>query len=219
MEKQKALVDADFFNKLAKLEKNGKTIKKILDTLDFIPVVHPYTADYELDVNDTFQRLLAEGYIQRIEYTHYLSDDIDKQYYETYFEIFHEELRKYLEKAKPWKVIEKLILPKGRSILDYHKAGMSLGDVHLILTAYFMELPVILSDDGDIGFLEERARMQFDTDDFQLTIMSIIDVFIEIAQMEQKEFSKEELVMLAKGTGHAKEKSSVKQAWNEAHSV
>lgn len=219
MEKRKALVDADFFLKLAKLEKNGKTIKRILDTLDFVPVVHPYTADYELDMNDTFQKLMREGTIQKIEYKDFLNDESEKLYYATYFEIFHNELKKYLEIEKPYKAIPDLVLPAGRTIFDYHRAGMSLGDVHLILTAYFMEIPVILSNDGDSEFLEERARSQFDTDDFQLTILNDFDVLCELAGIEQQEFSKENLVSLAKNTGHAKKKSTIKQIWNRSHSI
>lgn len=217
--KKKVLVDADFFLNIAKLEKNGNTMKKILDTMGSIPVIHPYTAAHELAMDVTFQKLMQEGSIQKLTYSEILPSENERQLYAMYFEIFHAELRKYLEHEKPYKAIEELKIPDGFDVFNFHKAGMSLGDVHLILTAYFMEISLLLSNDGDTEFLEERAYRIFGTDEFRLKIKTVMDVFIDLAKTDQKEFTKDDLVNFVKGTGNAKKKSLVKQAWNETHAI
>lgn len=44
-----------------------------------------------------------------------------------------------------------------------------------------------------------------------------MDVLLDLAKTDQKEFTKDDLVNFVKGTGNAKKKSLVKQAWNETH--
>lgn len=161
--------------------------------------------------------MINEGYIRKAQYDEFLLDEADKELYNRYFESMHEDLRKYLETSGSPKKIDKLILPKGISIFDYRKAGLSLGDVHMVLMALFTRIPVILSDDSDMEILKVIVKKKISYSGFELSILGCVEVLEKIALMENSVFSKNELIDILKNAGEAKNKSVIKQAWNKGH--
>ena len=218
MSKKEAIVDTCFFNKLSNNGKNIEAFKKVLVDLDYKPVVHPYIAEKELDVFPHFNKLVDEGFIRKAEYSEFIEDDDDAELYEQYFPELYEEMRKYLEIKGSKKQIERLAIPKGQTIYTYRRAGMSLGDVHMILMAFFMRLPIILSEDGDIDFLRSVAKRKISSDSYNLDIYNVVDLIMMIAQKEDTKFSKKELEKVVLEVKERAKLSEVKQAWNETHS-
>ena len=218
MSKKEAIVDTCFFNKLSNNGKNIEAFKKVLVDLDYKPVVHPYIAEKELDVFPHFNKLVDEGFIRKAEYSEFIEDDDDAELYEQYFPELYEEMRKYLEIKGSKKQIERLAIPKGQTIYTYRRAGMSLGDVHMILMAFFMRLPIILSEDGDIDFLRSVAKRKISSDSYNLDIYNVMDLIMMITQNEDTKFSKKELEKVVLEVKERAKLSEVKQAWNETHS-
>ena len=218
MSKKEAIVDTCFFNKLSNDGKNIEAFKKVLVDLDYKPVVHPYIAEKELDVFPHFNKLVEEGFIRKAEYSEFIEDEDDKELYEQYFPELYEEMREYLETKRSKKQIERLAIPKGQTIYTYRRAGMSLGDVHMILMAFFMRLPIILSEDGDIEFLRSVAKRKISSDFYNLDIYNVMDLIMMIAQKEDTKFSKKELEKVVLEVKERAKLSEVKQAWNETHS-
>lgn len=218
MSKKEAIVDTCFFNKLSNDGKNIEAFKKVLVDLDYKPVVHPYIAEKELDVFPQFNKLVEEGFIRKAEYSEFIEDEDDAELYEQYFPELYEEMREYLEIKGSKKQIEKLAIPKGQTIYTYRKASMSLGDVHMILMAFFMRLPIILSEDGDIEFLRSVAKRKISSDSYDLDIYNVMDLIMMIAQKEDTTFSKKELEKVVLEVKERARLSEVKQAWNESHS-
>ena len=173
--------------------KKIEAFKKVLVDLDYKPVVHPYIAEKELDVFPHFNKLVEEGFIRKAEYSEFIEDEDDAELYEQYFPELYEEMREYLEIKGLKKQIEKLVIPKGQTIYTYRRAGMSLGDVHMILMAFFMRLPIILSEDGDIEFLRSVAKRKISSDSYNLDIYNVMDLIMMIAKKEDTTFSKKEL--------------------------
>lgn len=203
------------------LSNNGKNIeafKKVLVDLEYKPVVHPYIAEKELDVFPQFNKLIEEGFIRKAEYSEFIEDEDDAELYEQYFPELYEEMREYLEIKGSKKRIEKLAIPKGQTIYTYRRAGMSLGDVHMILMAFFMKLPIILSEDGDIEFLRSVAKRKISSNSYNLDIYNVVDLIMMIAQKEDTTFSKKELEKVVLEVKERVRLSEVKQAWNETHS-
>lgn len=203
------------------LSNNGKNIeafKKVLVDLEYEPVVHPYIAEKELDVFPQFNKLIEEGFIRKAEYSEFIEDEDDAELYEQYFPELYEEMREYLEIKGSKKRIEKLAIPKGQTIYTYRRAGMSLGDVHMILMAFFMRLPIILSEDGDIEFLRSVAKRKISSNSYNLDIYNVVDLIMMIAQKEDTTFSKKELEKVVLEVKERVRLSEVKQAWNETHS-
>ena len=218
MSKKEAIVDTCFFNKLSNNGKNIEVFKKVLVDLDYKPVVHPYIAGKELDVFPHFNKLVEEGFIRKAEYNEFIEDEDDAELYEQYFPELYEEMREYLEIKGSKKRIEKLAIPKGQTIYTYRRAGMSLGDVHMILMAFFMRLPIILSEDGDIEFLRSVAKRKISSNSYNLDIYNVVDLIMMIAQKEDTTFSKKELEKVVLEVKERVRLSEVKQAWNETHS-
>lgn len=218
MSKKEAIVDTCFFNKLSNDGKNIEAFKKVLVDLDYKPVVHPYIAEKELDVFPHFNKLVEEGFIRKAEYSEFIEDEDDAELYEQYFPELYEEMREYLEIKGSKKQIEKLAIPKGQTIYTYRRAGMSLGDVHMILMAFFMRLPIILSEDGDIEFLRSVAKRKISSDSYNLDIYNVMDLIMMIAQKEDTTFSKKELEKVVLEVKERAKLSEVKQVWNETHS-
>nr|WP_288348555.1 hypothetical protein [uncultured Anaerostipes sp.] len=203
------------------MSNNGKNIeafKKVLVDLEYKPVVHPYIAEKELDVFPQFNKLIEEGFIRKAEYSEFIEDEDDAELYEQYFPELYEEMREYLEIKGSKKRIEKLAIPKGQTIYTYRRAGMSLGDVHMILMAFFMRLPIILSEDGDIEFLRSVAKRKISSNSYNLDIYNVVDLIMMIAQKEDTTFSKKELEKVVLEVKERARLSEVKQAWNETHS-
>lgn len=218
MSKKEAIVDTCFFNKLSNNGKNIEAFKKVLVDLEYKPVVHPYIAEKELDVFPQFNKLIEEGFIRKAEYSEFIEDEDDAELYEQYFPELYEEMREYLEIKGSKKRIEKLAIPKGQTIYTYRQAGMSLGDVHMILMASFMRLPIILSEDGDIEFLRSVAKRKISSNSYNLDIYNVVDLIMMIAQKEDTTFSKKELEKVVLEVKERVRLSEVKQAWNETHS-
>lgn len=218
MSKKEAIVDTCFFNKLSNDGKNIEAFKKVLVDLDYKPVVHPYIAEKELDVFPHFNKLVEEGFIREAEYSEFIEDEDDAELYEQYFPELYEEMREYLEIKGSKKQIEKLVIPKGQTIYTYRRAGMSLGDVHMILMAFFMRLPIILSEDGDIEFLRSVAKRKISSDSYNLDIYNVMDLIMMIAKKEDTTFSKKELAKVVLEVKERARLSEVKQVWNETHS-
>lgn len=218
MSKKEAIVDTCFFNKLSNDGKNIEAFKKVLVDLDYKPVVHPYIAEKELDVFPHFNKLVEEGFIREAEYSEFIEDEDDAELYEQYFPELYEEMREYLEIKGSKKQIEKLVIPKGQTIYTYRRAGMSLGDVHMILMAFFLRLPIILSEDGDIEFLRSVAKRKISSDSYNLDIYNVMDLIMMIAKKEDTTFSKKELEKVVLEVKERARLSEVKQAWNETHS-
>lgn len=218
MSKKEAIVDTCFFNKLSNKGKNIETFKKVLMDLDYKPVVHPYIAEKELDVFTEFNKLVDEGYIRIAEYSEFIEDETDEALYEQYFQDLYDEMREYHEIKGSKKQLQKLKIPKGQTIYTYRQAGISLGDVHIVLMAFFMRLPIILSEDEDIEVLRSIAKRKLSGDSYNLDIFNVMDLILMIAQKEDTIFSKKELEKIVLEIGEKARKSEVKQIWNKSHS-
>ncbi len=217
MNKKEVLVDTVFLEKLSCDGKNPDAFKKVLSDLDYRPVVHPYIAANELDMHSYFDKLVAEGFVRVANYNEFLNDDGDKEIYESYFIDIHNTLREYLEAARGKKQLEKLVLPEGQDIFTYRRAAMSLGDVHMILMAFFTRMPIILTEDSDIDILRSITKRKMRSETYTLNIYNAVDLLIMIAEKGESLFEKKELVDIVKFIGERKRQSDIKQAWNRTH--
>ena len=218
MSKKEAIVDTCFFNKLSNDGKSIEIFKKVLVDLDYKPDVHPYIAEKEINVFPHFNKKVEEGFIRKAEYSEFIEDEDDAELYEQYFYELYEEMREYLEIKGSKKKIEKLVIPKGQTIYTYRRASMSLGDVHMILMAFFMRLPIIFSEDGDIEFLRSVAKRKISSDSYNLDIYNVMDLIMMIAQKDNTTFSKKELEKVVLEVKERSRLSEVKREWNRTHS-
>lgn len=217
MEKVKVIVDTCFLQKLSSGGKNTANIRIVLDELNYIPVAHPYIAKQELSLNSSLDKLVKEGYIEVIEYDEFIRDDFDKQLYEGYFVALYEDLRAYLEAKGGPKQMKALNLDKGQTIYDTHMQGSSMADVHMILMASFLRLPILITEDSDIELLRTMSRKKMKLGDYSLQIYSAIDLVKEIARKKETSVSKKELEKIINEMGERGMRSEVTKIWNAFH--
>lgn len=217
MRNREVLVDTVFLDKLSCGGRNIQTFKKVLSDLEYSPVVHPYIAANELDMYPYFYKLVEEGFVRVANYSEFICDEADEVLYESYFIDIHNMMREYLETAGGRKQLRELVLPANQSIFTYRKASMSLGDVHMILMAFFMKMPVILTEDSDIALLRSITKRKMSSESYTLEIYNAVDLLMMIAEKEDTLFSKKELVDIVKSIGERVHQSDVKQAWNDHH--
>ena len=163
MGKTEVIVDTCFLQKLSSEGKAIDNIKKVLTELEYIPVVHPYIYEHELSLHSNFVRLVEEGYIRVIQYSEFQKDATDKQTYEAYYDVLYEEMN------SP-KQVEELCLHKGQTIYNTHKQGSSMGDVHMILMASYLQMPILLTEDSDIEMLRDIAKRRMQLGQYSLQI-------------------------------------------------
>ena len=131
--------------------------------------------------------------------------------------VIHEELRKVMDTNNSRKHLDKLTLPKGMTVFNYRKAGMSLGDVHMILMAFYTGIPVIFTEDSDIDILRSITRRYISSDNYTLDIMNAVDIIRSDVSSAGFMIEKKELENMVKFIGERHNLADIKTAWKDAH--
>ncbi len=187
--------------------------------LEYIPVAHPYIYEHELSLHSYFVRLVEEKYIKVIQYNEFQKDEIDKQSYEDYYSVLYEDMRLTLEAMNSPKQVEKLCLHKGQTIYNTHKQGSSMGDVHMILMASFLQMPVLLTEDSDIEMLRDIAKRRMRLGQYSLQILNGVQLIEEIAKKQNTSISVKEIESILKAMRKRDVISSIKAVWRENHTI
>ncbi|MBD5532420.1 MAG: hypothetical protein HDQ98_09490 [Lachnospiraceae bacterium] len=219
MGKTEVIVDTCFLQKLSSEGGETDNIKKVLNELEYIPVVHPYIYEHELSLHSYFVHLVDEGYIRVIQYNEFQKDASDKQSYEAYYNVLYEDMRLALEAIGGLKQIEKLCLHKGQTIYNTHKQGSSMGDVHMILMASYLQMPILLTEDSDIDMLRDIAKRRMRLGQYSLQIFNGIQLIEEIAKKEDSSLTIKEIEAILKAMGKRSVVSDIKAVWRQNHIV
>ena len=187
--------------------------------LEYIPVTHPYIYEHELSLHSYFVRLVEEKYIRVIQYNEFQKDEIDKQSYEDYYSVLYEDMRLALEAMNSPKQVEKLCLHKGQTIYNTHKQGSSMGDVHMILMASYLQMPILLTEDSDIEMLRDIAKRRMRLGQYSLQILNGVQLIEEIAKKQNTSISVKEIESILKAMRKRDVISSIKAVWRENHTI
>lgn len=217
MEKQRAIVDSCFLQKIAAQGSYPENIRIILDGLEYAPVAHKYVVEQELKLHGYLKKLIDDGYIATIEYNKFIGDALSKQVYETQFVDIYDEMRSYLQSKGGPKQMPELKIPKGSDIYTHHIQGSSMGDVHMILMASFMGLPVFLSEDSDIALLRDIAKRRLSLSSYQLHIYNTLDLLKQIARKTDINITHKEFEKIVKQVGERENWTKVNEVWHASH--
>ena len=217
MGKTEAIVDTCFLQKLSSEGKSIDNVKRVLAELEYLPVVHPYIYEYELSLYSYYENLVKEGYLRVVEYSEFQKDAYDKQTYEDYYNVLYEDMRLALVAIGGPKQIKKLCLRNGQTIYDTHNQGSSMGDVHMILMAAYLQMPIILTEDSDIELLRNIAKRKIQLGQYSLQIYNGVQLIKEIAKKEDSSIDKRTLETILKAMGERGHVSEMKTIWNEIH--
>ena len=196
MEKTEVIVDTCFLQKLSSEGKVIDNIKRVLAELEYIPVVHPYIYEHELSLHSYFVRLVEDGYIKVMGYDEFQKDAMNSP-----------------------KQVEKLCLQKGQTIYNTHKQGSSMGDVHMILMASYLQMPILLTEDSDIEMLRDIAKRRMRLGEYSLQILNGVQLIEEIAKKQDSSITVKEIEAILKAMRERNAVSGIKAVWRENHPV
>lgn len=147
VEERRVVLDTDFIGGITSYEAGDGAglFCRVFRTLDKCPVIHPYVAEYELSSNAIAQSLISSGELIVIPYADFLPSDGFKQIlYRKTFQDLHTIIR---EAHIPRRGCPEM-LPLGlKDDIFGRQAGRSFGEIHSILMAVELGIPLFYSND------------------------------------------------------------------------
>ena len=161
--KEKAVIDADFFNKITNDGSDTSLFKAVMTEMKFLPVMHRYVYEYELAGNSAAHTLVSEGYIiVEDENAFWASNSAS---YVRSFLTFYRQMNGY-----PYSGVA--------DVRSYHHREENLGEIRSSLLAFFMGYNYFMSDD--------RAAKYYITNSFSgrhaISVFNLYDTFEEIGK-------------------------------------
>lgn len=141
------VLDTDFINTITnyQTEDSREFFHRIFHALGKQPIVHPYVAEHELTTNKIAYELIDTGDIMVIPYEHFLpATGVHRALYNKNFHDLHRIIQEsYIPK---WDKPEMIPLKQDEDIFQ-RQAGRSFGEIHSILMAVELGIPVLFSND------------------------------------------------------------------------
>ena len=161
------VIDSDFGNMIAPeniIEKEKEFVRSIFNSLQKKPVVHIFVYEQELLTNKVIKELVAEQFIDVIDYNTFLPADIFKiQYAETFADFYN---------FMNGETIEKVF-----DVITKHHSKKNMGEIHSLILTHYMGIPIFMSNDNGAKNL---AKSKINTKSFTIDIMNVCEVFCEI---------------------------------------
>ena len=167
MDNKLVLLDADLCNMILEDDNNYQFFQDIFNILNYKPAIHTYVYNEELKLtNKHIVEFVKSGFIQVIEYNKFLYDDNDKEMYFLSFIDYYDYMNgKKLDNIQNF---EELTLN--------HKSMNNIGEIHSLLTAFYLNIPVFMSNDNGA---KDLAHSKINSSDFTIIIKNVCDVLCD----------------------------------------
>lgn len=166
------LVDSDFFTMIApckNIDKEKEFVKSVFDSLNKKPCIHPFVAKEELFNNEVIKQLIDEGYITVIDYNSVLKESWMEQQYVDNFVTYYD----YMNSEK----IPSLSPEIKFSDIKRHHANKNMGEIHTLIFAHYLEIPLFMSNDKEA---KKLAETKINSQHFSIDVKNVCDVFCMI---------------------------------------
>lgn len=163
----RVLVDSDFFTMIApckNIAKEKEFVKSVFDSLNKKPCIHPFVAKEELFNNEVVKQLIDEGYITVIDYNSVLKESWMEQQYVDNFVTYYD----YMNSEK---------IPSSLSEITRHRAKKNMGEIHSLIFAHYLEIPLFMSNDKGA---KKLAETKINSQHFSIDVKNVCDVFCMI---------------------------------------
>ena len=167
MDKILAVVDSDFVQKIGEIRNRDSydLFCKLMNELNCVPVVHPYVMEHELFNCALAKKLRDNNVLLIIEYKDFMPTTRKQQYESAFRDLYHVlTMNEYGIEEDP-----------DSNIFTSH-AGKSYGEIHSVLMASQMQIPIFYSNDHGAKTLCLRFR--------NLVAKNIQEICFELEQRE-----------------------------------
>ena len=165
----RVVLDSDFCNMLApgeNIEREKALFHNIFEALELKPVLHIFVFSQELLNNLVIKDLVSEQFIEVLDYSDFIPDDLfKKQYVETFADFYN-----YMNGEAIDNTFE---------TVTRHCAHKNMGEIHSLIMAHYLSLPVFMSNDNGAKNL---AKSKINTQAFIITVKNVCEVFCELKQ-------------------------------------
>lgn len=181
------VLDADFVFEIEDFQNGDRAdlFRRIFQVLEKTPVVHPFVADHEF-VEDAFVKgLMAQGALRRIDYEDFLpaGDPVLSTLYRKNFLETHNLIRK----AREARTGRDDMAPLTPDVdIFRHHSGWSFGEIHSVLMAAELGIPLLYSNDGGSKTAASRYPKG------SLTVWNAEEVLAEILKKDPSALTRRE---------------------------
>lgn len=167
---KKVIVDTDFLNHILKSNNGQKTLQAIIELNEFELLMNCWV--YEREIKGIFTDIqnFVDEHVTIINFTDFLKNEDEKNVYAFEFrELFYEMNN------------EKVSLG-AQTCFTYKKAGENLGEIHSVIMARFMNIPLLLSDDYNA---KEIAAKRINLEGYVLDVINSFDILCNTAKIDK----------------------------------
>ena len=191
------LLDTCFLERFKKNSALSEDLNILINEAGFELLVHPYVYENEMSVLAYAKPLFEKDYCRVVKYDEFIPDDLFREYYKSIFLKIYNEFYDRLMAMGSLKAEKMKRLEDDSDIFSVRYAGSSIGDVHLVLMALFMGVPIILSEDNnDMRMIYDIASSRINSGSFQLIMYQVSDVVELIRNKDNRTISGKELKRL-----------------------
>lgn len=155
------LLDSDFCNMFSDLNTQDTKIdvdelyNKIIKQIGKKPCIHKYIAESELLSNNYIKEKIMNNEIRIIDFSEIVKDDESKLYYEI---LFHEYYKFLYETDCQNNKIDPRTTEENFTgdVFTSRRAGVNFGEIHSLITSFFLGIPIFLSNDNGAKILAEK---------------------------------------------------------------
>lgn len=198
-DKKDVVIDTDFFRKVTNNLSTNELFLKIMDEMGLCPVMHEYIFKEELHKDSFVTKLRDSGVLKVYSFEHYLNSGNTEEFEEKFMEAY----KKF--NFQPF---------KGDNIRTYRKSEESLGEIHSSLMAWYMNMDIMMSDDGEAKhyvttMLNSRQR--------KIHVYNIYDTLEYIGKMPERSIKWKEIKGMANQAFERAPKKfdSIREIWVE----
>lgn len=180
-----AVIDADFLNKIDEVQRASpdELFRKLMQALNYSPVVHPYVMEHELFSCSLARRMVDSGELRVVAYDEFLPGLLSLQqsnpqrdgYVKLFQDLYHVLT---LEDCG--------VQQDPDSNVFARHSGKSYGEVHSVLMANEMHIPIICSNDHSTKTICKRFPKG------RITALTISDIHARLAAQEASGISASE---------------------------
>ena len=164
-EKQKVLIDADFFRHTTDYEIGTGLFKEIMEEFNYEPIMIKYVADIELRNNIHLETLRKTGYVKIFDERQVLINE-DESYRDFFINAYYK--------------LNQLEFPNGENIQTYgydrQYQDENLGEIRSLYFAHLNGLKFLLSDDGGAKHI---AEFYFNSGKHKVSVKTLYNLLIE----------------------------------------
>lgn len=149
MARTRAVLDADFINKINEIHQADKErlFEKLMNELDCLPVVHPYVMEHELFGCELAASMRGKGALCCMSYDTFMPAERKDRYEQRFRELYRQmTLQENGREAE------------AHDDIFARHAGCSYGEVHSVLMAAELGIPIFYSNDHSGKILCSRFR-------------------------------------------------------------